>query len=261
MTLIQDNSIRIIKELVNKSELFSANENSGVGHTDVKGALREIFISDVLNFFLPTHFGIGYGIIINHKGDQSNQTDVVVYDKRVLPPFIYGGRIGVYPAESVIATIEVKSYLRNKELKVAENSAKKLHEEIYGKQGFHKDYQMIYEDINIKPICGVIGLRQDEKALFKKLLADNNDSRLYLKDIKYLSAICHIKKYSWISFDRAEYCQVSPERWKHDTGNPPQETVRFIALMIDRIRTLSEIRLREFSNGHRDWISIYTRKQ
>lgn len=246
---------------MNKSELFSAKENSGVEHTDVKGTLREIFISDVLELFLPNHLGIGSGIIINHYGEQSNQTDIIVYDKRVLPPFIHGGRIGTYPAESVIATIEVKSYLRDEELRVAEKSAKKLHEGIYSEQGFYEDYRMIYRDINIKPICGVIGLRQNGDAVLRKLLVDNGDSRNYLNDIKCLSAICHVNEYSWISFDRAEYGQISPERWKHDAGNPLQETIRFIALMIDRIRTLSEIRLREFSDGHRDWISIYTRER
>ena len=40
-----------------------------------------------------------------------------------------------------------------------------------------------------------------------------------------------------------------------------QETIRFVALMVDRIRTISEIRLNEFSTHHWDWVSIYARKQ
>jgi len=261
MTLIQDNSKRIIEDLVEKSEIFSAVEDGGIANTTVKGSLREIFISDVLKLFLPTHFGVGSGMITNHYGKQSNQTDVIVYDKRVLPPFMHRGRIGIYPAESVIATIEVKSYLRNKELEAAEKSAQRLHEETYNKKGFHEDYRLVYQAINIKPICGVIGLRQNEGAVFSDLLVDGVEGRNRLNSVKYLSAICHANKYSWINFDRPEYAQSANEGWKHDVGNPPQETIRFIALMVDRIRTLSEYRIHEFSNGHRDWISIYTREQ
>lgn len=211
---------------------------------------------------MPTHFGIGSGIIINHTGRQSSQIDIVVYDKRVLPPFIQGEGVGIYPAESVIATIEVKSFLRggeNKELKEAEDSAKKLHEEIYGEHEFHDDYRKLYKEINIKPICGVIDLRQEDKAIYKKLSKDTNEVRDYLDQIKFLSAICHVNQYSWINFDRWEYSKEDYKGWKFDAGKPPQETIRFIALMTDRIRTLSEIRLREFSKCHQDWISIYTR--
>lgn len=259
MTLIKDNSVRIIEELVKKSEIFSVNGDNGVDNPTVKGTLREILISEVLKLFLPPHFGIGSGIVINHYSKQSNQTDVIIYDKRVLPPFVYEGSVGVYPAESVIAVVEVKSFLRDEELKSAENSAKKLYEEIYGEQGFYAEYGAIYQDINIKPICGVIGFRKDEKAVFRTLSKDDSSSRTYLEGIKYLSAICHINKYSWVNFDRPEYNPPNYTGWKYDAGNPPQETIRFIALMIDRIRTLSEIRLREFLNGHRDWVGIYTR--
>jgi len=266
MTLIQDNAIRIIEDLIKKSELFSTKQNDGLENESVKGYLREIFVSDVLNFFLPHHLGIGSGIIINHKGQQSNQTDIIIYDKRILPPFIYGGGVGIYPAESVIATIEVKSYLRDskaQELEEAEKSARKLHEEIYNKDGFDESCQGYIDGPSfLKPICAVIGLRQDDKlAISKKLLINNEESRNYLGGIKYLSVICHAKQYSWINFDRPEYSPPNYTGWKHDTGNALQETIRFIALIIDRTRTLSERRLDEFLNQHWDWVSIYTRKQ
>lgn len=172
MTLIQDNSERIVEDLVKKSELFSAKQNSGLEDEGTKGYLREIFVSDVLKFFLPPHFGIGSGIIINHKGQQSNQTDIIIYDKRILPPFIHGGRIGIYPAESVVATIEVKSYLRDsgdQELEKAEESARKLYEEIYNKEGFDESCQNYIADPSfLKPVCSVVGLRQnDEQAISK----------------------------------------------------------------------------------------------
>ena len=50
----------------------------------------------------------------------------MIYDKRVLPPFIGDKRVGVFPIEAVVATIEVKSYLGKRDLLMAEKAARRL---------------------------------------------------------------------------------------------------------------------------------------
>src|SRR2546426_12636818 len=85
--------------------------SASLEHKLTKGELGELFVSTVLTSFLTSQFDIGTGIVINQRETQSNQTDIILCDNRILPPFIKQQHIGVYPAESVLGTIEVKSDL------------------------------------------------------------------------------------------------------------------------------------------------------
>lgn len=85
-----------------------------------KGYLREYFLHEVLEEMLPVHIGAGSGIIVKPiKKDsgvnpESSQCDVIIYDKRILPPFIANTKISVYPIQSVIGIIEVKTGINDK---------------------------------------------------------------------------------------------------------------------------------------------------
>lgn len=83
------------------------------GHTLHKGTPREAFIKEFLESHLPTTLAIGSGEIIDSVSKPANprrQFDLVIY-KRNLPKLDFGGGISGFLAESVIATIEVKSLL------------------------------------------------------------------------------------------------------------------------------------------------------
>lgn len=259
-TLIKKDSIRIIKELLNRVEVLSGKARSELSHQGLKGFLREIFVSDTLKLFLPNQFGIGSGIVVNHKGEQSKQTDIIIYDNRILPPFIGKQRVGAYPAESVIAVIEVKSILGSKEIKDAEKSAKYLLNKVYTKKGFHEDCREYIQ--TIKPLCAIIGFRGQPFQKLSKIEAAKENTKerkiaeKWLNDnIKYLSAICHSSNYSWVKFKPPNYKGWKPEKRRY------QETIRFIAVIIDNIRTASEKRIKKLNEKHQDWLSIYTRHQ
>ena len=91
-----------------------------ISHNGLRGAVRELFIKQFLLPFLPPHIGIGTGEIINHLGGSSKQVDVVLYNRGRLPPMLMSNDgHGVFPWESVIAVIEVKSRLDAAELRSA----------------------------------------------------------------------------------------------------------------------------------------------
>jgi len=81
--LISNHSSAIINGLLKRVESIKKLE-----HKLTKGELRELFVSNVLKMFLTNQFDVGSGFVINQAGIQSNQIDIIIYDNRILPPFI-----------------------------------------------------------------------------------------------------------------------------------------------------------------------------
>ena len=82
-----------------------------IPHHGERGGLRERRVSDFVRSILPQRYGIGTGHIIDSEGTISKQSDIVIYDALdgiVLPIDNY---YSLFPCESVLASIEVKSTL------------------------------------------------------------------------------------------------------------------------------------------------------
>ena len=56
------------------------------------------------------------GVIVDKWGKQSPQVDLVIYDKRLLPPILEEFGHGIYPFDSTLRIIEVKSTLQKSDL-------------------------------------------------------------------------------------------------------------------------------------------------
>lgn len=243
-TLIQKYTSSIIRGLFER-----AMDLKKLDHNVTKGQLRELFVSNTLKTFLTKQFDIGSGVIINKNGIPSNQTDIIIYDNRIVPPFIKEQQIGVYPAESVIATIEVKSRLTKSELLKSEKSAKKLHEEVYNPEFTN------YEDLkDVKPLCSIIGFYGSGA---RELSRENNGKKWLEQKIDHLILICLINRYSWIKFNGKGWVYGPKDKKTNE------ETKRFISVLLDNIRTQSEIRLRKITPNeekkHKDFLGSYIR--
>lgn len=98
------------------------------GHSLHKGTPREAFIKEFLVNHLSERVAIGTGEIIdaNSKPNQPrNQIDIVIY-KRDYPRLSFGGGISGFLAESVVATIEVKSTLDKEDIEESIRTAIKV---------------------------------------------------------------------------------------------------------------------------------------
>ncbi|GFZ76727.1 hypothetical protein GCM10011531_02510 [Aquaticitalea lipolytica] len=95
--------------------LYSAT--SEINHTNEKGSFREFFISELIEPLLPNSYGIGSGIIVDNKGNQSTQLDIIIFDKRIMRPILSSGSSGVFPIDSVLAILEIKSKITSTEYK------------------------------------------------------------------------------------------------------------------------------------------------
>jgi len=80
-------------------------------HPGNKGDGAEETLRSFLKDYLPQGLGIGTGEIIDHEGRHSKQCDVVVFNPLRAPTFSKSEDHFIFPAESVVAVIEVKTKL------------------------------------------------------------------------------------------------------------------------------------------------------
>ncbi len=111
-----------------KELLTVAQRPASSGHSLHKGTPRESFVRTYLESHLSSLLAIGSGEVIDctsRPSDPRPQVDLVVY-KRQYPKLNLGGGIDAFFAESVLATIEVKSTVTKDELRQAMRAALKL---------------------------------------------------------------------------------------------------------------------------------------
>lgn len=122
--------MRVLVEHFENSErhLIESAKIAGItGHSLHKGTPREAFIRDFLGGHLEMGLGVGTGEIIDSDslaGAARHQHDIVLYDT-AFPKVYIGGGISVFLAESVVATIEVKSNLEEDDIEQAVGAALK----------------------------------------------------------------------------------------------------------------------------------------
>lgn len=95
-------------------------------HPGMIGQVRQILIEHLLLPLLPEGVRVGTGKITDSNGNLSAETDVIIYDRRSVPPLMYDERNGVFPLESVYYAIEVKSVLTAEEFERSIANGQKL---------------------------------------------------------------------------------------------------------------------------------------
>jgi Domain of unknown function (DUF6602) len=106
------------------SAVREARAAAAVPHPGVRGQIREILIRDLFRPLLPTDMGVGHGQIVSAVDERvSTEQDIVIYDRRLLPPLLYEGSLGLFPLECSLAAVEVKSRLTREELRGADEKA------------------------------------------------------------------------------------------------------------------------------------------
>jgi len=239
-SLIKQHTSAIIKGFI---EEFGAVKN--LNHKQLKGRLRELFTSRILKKFLTSQFSIGTGVIINQKGKQSREIDIIIYDNRILPPFIQEEKVGVYPTECVLAVIEVKSWIYKCTIKEYAKSAKELYNKIYNPtSSIYHDYE------RMRPLYSLVGFCH--KGIFGDA-SQGDILKWMMENAKPLFGVCLVNKLSWLNV-------MVPEGSLKTVDEKNEETKAFFAVLLDNIRTLSRNRYLA-RRKHDDWLSVYTRDQ
>jgi hypothetical protein len=160
---------------------------SKVDHPGEKGIFRELVLRNLLIYLLPPHFGVGTGVIVDAWGNQSRQTDLIIFDKRRLPPFLLEESRGIFPIDAVLRAIEVKSCLSKSDIQdtiqaaflLSPRNPKGLR---MATEGTLKDGQSNY------PFSAIFAYDSDWK------ISDESLPAAYKGDDSNLRAICVAKK-------------------------------------------------------------------
>lgn len=185
-----------------KSAISQAQAAAGFSHQGVKGTVLELLISQLFEPLLPADIGVGTGQIIDaYGGKMSGQIDIILYNKAILPPILLDDKLGIFPIESVLYTIEVKTTLNATELRIAHESAKNLAGN-FGYLSGLKDEQGKEKHHSIEKLRSVVfALNSDLTG------SDLNEAeryrKLYGEDTAHIRAICVAGKEYW--YDNGNY--------------------------------------------------------
>lgn len=94
-----------------KHALNEAHNAADVDHPGLVGRFRELLVAQILRPMLPRDYDLGTGKIVDSTGKMTSEVDIVVFHRNAIPPILWSDRDGVFPIESCLYAIEVKSRL------------------------------------------------------------------------------------------------------------------------------------------------------
>ena len=128
--IIRDKFINSIRAAVDEARGLGRLNHPGLG-----GQVREILAGRLIRPYIGPEVGFGTGKIIDSSGNTSNQLDIVLYVANILPPLLYDQSLGVFPIESCLYSIEVKTTLSAPQLSTAISSAAAINRFRYSQSG------------------------------------------------------------------------------------------------------------------------------
>lgn len=205
---------------------------NSISHSGVKGDIVEILIKELFQPLLPSDIGIGTGQIIENNNNLcSTQQDIILYDKSILPPILFQHNIGIFPVESVLYTIEVKTTLNAEELRKSHKAAGKLIK--FGFLPGQTDSRGNPKHHKIEsPISVLFALTSDLTSSGKS--EAQRYKEIYGSDYPFLSAICVAGKEYWYE-SRGGWINV-PAKDKYD------EVLSFIGGVMNTYRSIASSR-------------------
>ncbi|MFA0963255.1 DUF6602 domain-containing protein [Roseivirga sp. BDSF3-8] len=106
--------------------LAKSDAAENISHMPTRGATLEFGLCEIISKFLPHGWDIGKGKIIDNKGAESADTDIIIYNKTIIPPAMLYATSGLYPVESCGYAIEVKTTSTKKGVRSTYDNFKRL---------------------------------------------------------------------------------------------------------------------------------------
>ena len=126
MSIIEDYWAGVLQRLDAEVHVFAQL----VTHEGERGRENEAVLARILEALVPRRYGIGSGLLIDTSDHYSRQTDIVVYDQSDEPAVLAQTTQILFPTESVLACIEVKTTLRGNDLTDCFAKARHMRQEL-----------------------------------------------------------------------------------------------------------------------------------
>lgn len=215
------------------SAVAQARAAASLTHQGVKGAVLEILVGQLFKPLLPSDIGVGTGQIIEcYSGRLSNQVDIVLYDKSILPPLLVDEKVGVFPIEAVLYAIEVKTSLDAGELKKAHQHAENLQTKFGYVPGKRNERGEVTHH-NIEKVRSVV-FALNSNLSDKGISEAERYKKIYKDGPAYIRSICVVGKV--YSYDDGDF-------WRsHQSSDPYDEVLGFMGGIMNTYRLVSESR-------------------
>ena len=215
-----------------KAAVDAAEAVSNINHKVLKGQLREIVIRELLRPLLPSDVGVGTGEIISSDNRQSTEQDVVIFDKRILPPILLERVKGIFPIESVLFAIEVKSIITANKIETSDKSATELIRFMYQSGDYDKSGKPVQHTVE-KVISCILAFDTDLNPDGKSEIERYDEIRVSEYD-PALRSICVVGRGYWYWFKN---------KWKTwERTYDFEEVVGFIAGIMNKYREVAATR-------------------
>lgn len=104
-----------------RSQMELASQS--ISHAGTMGSVNEEHWLEVFRSYLPNRYDVATGIVIDSRGNRSDQIDVVVFDRHFTPTLLDQKNHRYIPAEAVYALFECKPTIDKAYIEYAENKA------------------------------------------------------------------------------------------------------------------------------------------
>jgi len=205
-----------------------------VDHPYMKGRIREIVVQNLIRPLLSQEFQIGNGKITDKNGVTSAETDVIIYSNKLIPPILYEERLGIFPIDSCVACVEVKSVLDATEIDNTIKNAVRLRTLQYSSGKF---------DPTGKQLASQVGVVTRSLFAFESDLTEKSEFVRYgERDTKYktcpeIKAFCVMGRGAWCF-------NTQLQKWLHvEHTSDYDEVISFLtSIVVDNLFPVLESR-------------------
>jgi hypothetical protein len=236
-TLISESLYQDIIRARVQSAIEMARVVKAMPHRRTRGEIREILVRELFRPFLPSDIGVGTGQVIDHTGKVSRQTDIILFDRSLAPPIMLNESLGLFPIESCLYVIEIKSVLNLDELRESHKNALALEALSYTNQrGQYAWTRYLLFAFASDLVDSEKAKHRNECSRYQELYEEDSSCRKYAsgKPDPPIRALCVVGK---------EYGQEDNGKWEGVVSdNACKEVLVFIGGVINTYRSIAATR-------------------
>jgi len=144
----------------------------GIRRNLTRGEARERDVAAALRPHIPSRFELLSGEVVNTANERSAPQDILIIDTWSGAPFLTSGGLGIYPIETVFASLQIKSSVGPREIREAVTnlaSVKSLQDGLPRTVGVLTDAGLALANTGRKPFTAALGFRSIGDSLAKRI--------------------------------------------------------------------------------------------